>query len=544
MIDAGIGPPPPLSAGAGSTGKSLRVAWWVLLAAAVGVTLLIRIQLLGIPLERDEGEYAYAGQLLLQGVSPYQEAYNMKFPGTYAAYAVIMALFGQTTAAIHLGLLLVNAATVALLFVLGRRLLGFAAAVAAAASYAVLSVSPAVLGFAGHATHFVMLMVLGGLVILLRNGQAGNQSLLLGGMLLGIGVLMKQPGAAFVPLGVGLVCYRDRRSGLPPRAILKRAGLLLAAAVLPFALTCLALWSAGVFDKFWFWTVSYAREYGTLISFTQGMQTFVKAIKQVVASAWALWILAGAGLVAGLCNKALRPKTIMLLAFLAVSAAAVSAGLYFRRHYFILALPVVSLLIGAAVAWTGTFRLPLVRSFTWLVVAGALASAVFAERAFLFETNPETASRLAYGRNPFPEAVRIAEFLRERTAPEDKIAIIGSEPQIYFHSQRRSATGHIYLYGLMEPHQYAARMQREMIQEIEAANPKFLVVVAVDASWLARRDSEKLIFEWMNESIVAKFQLVGLADMGSREETEYYLPAPADMATEIPQNSIVVYERK
>jgi len=45
--------------------------------------------------ERDEGEYADAGQLILQGVPPYTLAYNMKFSGTYAAYAVIMAIFGQ-----------------------------------------------------------------------------------------------------------------------------------------------------------------------------------------------------------------------------------------------------------------------------------------------------------------------------------------------------------------------------------------------------------------------------------------------------------------
>lgn len=75
-----------------------------------------------VPLERDEGEYAYAGQLILQGVPPYRLAYNMKLPGTYAAYAGIMAVFGQTVRGIHLGLLLVNLAAAALLFLLGRRL--------------------------------------------------------------------------------------------------------------------------------------------------------------------------------------------------------------------------------------------------------------------------------------------------------------------------------------------------------------------------------------------------------------------------------------
>src|SRR6266849_6075168 len=99
-----------------------------------------------MPLERDEGEYAYAGQLILQGVPPYKEAYNMKLPGTYAAYAVIMAVFGQSASGIHIGLALVNAASVVLVFLIGRRLLDDVAGVAAAVTFALLSLSPSVLG--------------------------------------------------------------------------------------------------------------------------------------------------------------------------------------------------------------------------------------------------------------------------------------------------------------------------------------------------------------------------------------------------------------
>src|SRR5262245_12253583 len=133
-----------------------------------GLVVAIRIRLLGTPLERDEGEYAYAGQLILQGVPPYTLAYNMKFPGTYAAYAAIMSVFGQTITGIHLGLLLVNAVTIVLIFLLGRRLANSVVGLAAATSYAVLSLSPTVLGLAGHATHFVVLPVLAGTLLLLN----------------------------------------------------------------------------------------------------------------------------------------------------------------------------------------------------------------------------------------------------------------------------------------------------------------------------------------------------------------------------------------
>ena len=38
-----------------------------------------------MPLERDEGEYAYIGQLILRGEIPYVAAHSMKLPGVYYA---------------------------------------------------------------------------------------------------------------------------------------------------------------------------------------------------------------------------------------------------------------------------------------------------------------------------------------------------------------------------------------------------------------------------------------------------------------------------
>src|SRR6476646_6032178 len=101
---------------------SPRLRGWLTVAVTVLLCFAVRVRLRDMPLEGDEGEYAYAGQLMLQGIPPYQLAYNMKFPGTYAAYALIMAICGQTTVAIHFGLLVINAATSVLIFYLARRL--------------------------------------------------------------------------------------------------------------------------------------------------------------------------------------------------------------------------------------------------------------------------------------------------------------------------------------------------------------------------------------------------------------------------------------
>ena len=92
------------------------------MVAVLVLVAAVRLRLSNFPLERDEGEYAYAGQLLLQGIPPYQLAYNMKFPGTYAAYAVMMAVFGETPAGIHFGVLCVTTLTAWMLYRFGRRL--------------------------------------------------------------------------------------------------------------------------------------------------------------------------------------------------------------------------------------------------------------------------------------------------------------------------------------------------------------------------------------------------------------------------------------
>src|SRR5438552_1497565 len=173
--------------------------------------------------QRDEGEYAYAGQLILQGVPPYTLAYNMKFLGTYAAYAAIMSIFGQTITGIHLGLLVVNTATIILIFSLGRRLVNSVAGLAAGMSYAVLSVSPSVLGFAGHATHFVLLPVLGGTLLLPKTTDCRPFGLVFAsGMLFGLGVLMKQPAVFFALFGAIYLASNDLHRRFRPERIFLR----------------------------------------------------------------------------------------------------------------------------------------------------------------------------------------------------------------------------------------------------------------------------------------------------------------------------------
>jgi len=503
---------------------------WVGPLIVLGVLLLIvfiRVRLKDIPLERDEGEYAYAGQLILQGIPPYKLAYNMKLPGTYAAYAVILFLFGQTPAGIHLGLMLVNAATTILMFFLAKRLFGELAAVVAAAAYALLSTGAAILGLQAHATHFVVLAAVAGLLLFVQDCSVGSlHTLFWSGMLFGVAFVMKQPGLFFSMFAGLLVIYDGWRRKQPWNAMLCRVGIFGLGVVLPFALTCALMALCGVFPRFWFWVFDYARAYGWITSIGDGLRAFENTAPEVVGPASGIWVLALVGATAFSWDRTIRRHAVFGLGLLLFSFLAVCPGLYFRPHYFILMLPTVALL--AAVAVDSVTRLLLQprggASFAFvpaLVFLGAFGYALVAQGDILFEKDALSVCRFIYPGDPFSEALQVADYIDAHTDSTARIAVLGSEPEIYFYSRRHSATGYIYSFALSEHQPYAARMQQEMFAEVEAARPEYLVVHP-GAWFLARSSGIKERLAWANGYVLQNYEITGIVDQSTPDKTEFH----------------------
>ena len=236
--------------------------------------------------------------------------------------------------------------------------------------------------------------------------------------------------------------------------------------------------------------------------------------------------MAGAGLILLWLDERLRPSRGWLLGFCLASALAVCPDFYFRKHYFLIALPAVALLGGVAVSATShwwTHRNGISRSSGWPVwiCVAAVAVTMAANRGIWFRLTPVQATCVIYGPDPFPEAEVIAAYIREKSPPTARLAVLGSEPEIYFLAHRHSATGYIYTYGLMEPQPFARKMQDEMIGEIEANAPEFVVFADNPLfSWGRRPDSNPRIFEWWN-SYQTNYTRVGLADVISTTETKF-----------------------
>ncbi|HIJ70679.1 MAG TPA: hypothetical protein HPP87_04860 [Planctomycetes bacterium] len=524
--------------------------YWSLVLLIVVMSTLIRIRLLGVPLDRDTGEYAYAAQLILEGKAPYTHLYNMKMPGIYAAYALIFAFLGQTHISVHLGLAVLNAATIFLIFLLAKKLLSHLAAVASAAAFALLSLGLQIRGTFAKAEHFVIFFAVGGIFLLLRSiGQKSRFKLFVGAVSLGLAFLMKQHGFAFIAFGgLYLAGCGLRRRPFVFGCFLTDCLIFIAGVLLPFAVTCQIFWWCGAFDKFWFWTFSYASKYASAVSLSDGLEILRRRIAGIVTSAILLWSLAGVGFGTMFWNEKAGRHILFFVGFLLFSFLAVCPGFYFRPHYFILLLPSVALLAGVGVDSVHRLfersRLFIVGRIIPISLALlAIGHVLYQQWDFLFVMSPTAASRAAFGISPFPESLEIARFIKERSAPTDRIAVLGSEPQIYFYSDRRSATGYIYTYPLMESHAFALQMQKEMISEIEAVSPKFLILVHIPSSWAAGPDSNQHIFDWFNSYCNNHYVEIGLIDIYP-EHTIYRWNDQAGGYEPRSKDRILVFERK
>jgi len=293
----------------------------------------------------------------------------------------------------------------------------------------------------------------------------------------------------------------------------------------PFILTCALIIHASDFTRFRLWTFQYAYAHSGVITFGEGINTMMMVVVPLFKAAPGLWSLAFLGLLL-LGESSLCPWRGFIAGFAFFSFVAVWPG--WRGHYFIQLLPAAGLLAGvvfralpAVLARLKFGLFPMTISLP--VFAVAMFSPLVQWSDIYFLLNPPQASRVIYtSMDPFPESVEVGRYLAAHSSPESRIAVLGSEPQIYFYCHRRAATGYICTFPLMEPQPYALQMQKEMIRQIEQARPDFVVFVHVKSSWWQYRDSNPTILDWFGHYQRKQLELVGLVEMWPDQPTQYH----------------------
>ena len=186
--------------------------------------------------------------------------------------------------------------------------------------------------------------------------------------------------------------------------------------------------------------------------FAEGLAALGYGLATQAPSFALAWLLAAAALV----RPGLEGRRVWLVLggwFLA-SALGVAIGWQFRPHYFVQALPALAGLRRTR-RWPPWFarcsNAGRVRVFRPRPGArrGARRTAYAGEsRGASRLPRPRWLRRSLWGLNPFPEAEAIGRHIARTSAPDETVFVIGSEPEIFFHAERRSATRYIFFYPL------------------------------------------------------------------------------------------------
>jgi hypothetical protein len=121
--------------------------------------------------------------------------------------------------------------------------------------------------------------------------------------------------------------------------------------------------------------------------------------------------------------------------------------------------------------------------------------------------------------------------------------LIGSEPQIYFYTKKKSPSRHAYFTSVVNNVKDHKKWQREFAEGTEKANPKFVIFFNHPLSLLVQPNTDKYIFEWANKYVNSNYHLVGLVDMIEGQHSTYLWSEQIGNYKPVSQNIIYIYER-
>lgn len=471
MIEGAIGLRPRPSA----RQTILVVAGLILIAAAV------RLPLLSVPLERDEGEYAYIAWRLGHNELPYRDWVDQKPPAIFWVYRAALALPLEPIRAVHLAALLFAAASSCALFFLARRFMNRFWAFMAAALFMLLSVDPFAQGTAANTEVFMLLpLILSQIAFLKAADNPRNVLLILVcGALTGIAIAFKQVAAVnwFLLIALYLIFAAPERRwrAAVAFAIWSLGGLFAIAGII-----ALYFWTRHGLSELVDNVFTHNLEYIGAMTWSDRLQFCSETVARLARTETLVWVFSVAGLIALIVAG--KGKWFAFLAgWLITSMIGVSASGYFFPHYFQQWLPALALIAGFAAQWLSELR-PWRSSWIPRALFGLLLVVLPLKTLwpFWFSYTSADAARRIYPGNFFAEMPEFAARIAQVTSSEQRVFVFGAEPELLFYAQRVSATRYIFLFPLYGPYRNAREKQIAAADEIQRVAPAAAVYVPND----------------------------------------------------------------
>ncbi len=514
---------------------------------------IIRSKFSLIPFERDEGIYSYFGKLILEGKIPYKDFFEIKFPGLFYFYGFMVYVFGATVEGMHTGFMYLNIATIIIIYNTSRLLFSPIAGIISATTFAFVSLTATLSGFTVQSEHGVAFFISLG-VLFYALSKKYNKWYWYGlmGFAMGSSFMIKTNGV-FLCLWGGLIIILDFLFTKPKNIKQSCLNLLayVSGGVLIVLIFFFIMYTKGVFNEMIYYTVEIPKKYIGNVPFDIGYSYFKNARDSIVQNHKFFWVHSVLAIVLCLVKSVDYKLKFFGITLLAFSFLTIVPGFYFYGHYWIQAIPGVSIVAGLSYHSIISFLKKTFNNkytgikYIYISIFILLTySHVSALKPYYFSPNYDLILRVVYGNNPFPEAMKIGNFINANAKPEDNLVLIGSEPQIYFYTNKKCPSPYAYFTALVNNTPEHKKMQREFVADVEKAKPKYLVYFNHPISLLVQPNTDKYIFDWAYKYFNDYYNVVGIADMIDGQPTKYLWREQVAGYKPVSQNVIYTFERK
>lgn len=529
--------------------------FWIHLGIIAVFLFVLRINLLDLPLERDESAYAYLGQRAAEGLAPYQDFYEMKPPFLFYAYSLLNLIFGYSMEGLRWGALFLSLLMCVGVYLIGRSFFGAKYALIAALVLALFSASPYTTMVFAESELLVMGLALYGIWFLCRllSEDLSTRSkpwLLIGaGVLIGSSVMVKQSGVFFLGFAAVVLVLLAEGENLREKFYkLIQNGLWFSIGAITPVLICLAIiLGFGVWEDFAFWNLEYPSLY-TGDQASSEVNLFQASFKSITQHQILLWVWAGAGLLALPLKGLGRKMSIALGALALFSFLTITPGQRYYLHYWIQFLPAVALLCAhlffklEKLGKKGSLSFAKVGSFPLAILL--LLSGVALSSTHWLKSDSANLMRTMFSGNPFVEDQLMARIIESQIKPDETVAVLGSEPQIYVYLNRKAPSRHFYPAFLSRNHRFTDQWNAEALDGLNDQKPDYVVLNIVTMSWMLRPDSNQKYYQGSYAWAIENYRPIAWADY-----LDYFNPtivSDATASTYKPQggNYVVLMKRK
>lgn len=489
-------------------------------SASIPAVILLLLLIFGLPslffpFGRDQGIHAQVGGAWLAGEIPYRDVWHPKGFLSFVPHLLATAVFGHQMGGIRLLDLIWQFASGLLIFQIGQQRMSSRGALIAVGLFYLIYYNFGYWHTAqpeGFQTPFILSAVL----LYDRASESKRPLLLLfgSGFVVALAPWFKQTAVVFIVALLAWAAFDYWRVRDGVNKIWPLLGGVLTATGLVVGFTAVTGMLDSMLEAFDFAFFEYPN---------QSPAELLEIIQ--LTGSWGIWFpalivpfLAGLGLL--LSNRPVPSRWLGIM----LMAAAGLASVYIQRHlwlyHLVSSLPFM-LLIGAfsldsSLIFLQSLTDKRYKSIVWLCAFGAVSlllpplSRHLAYDIPLLSYLSGRTSREAYLEDyELRDVIETAEYLAQHTGEEEPIFVWGHYAMIYYLAERPNPTRFINDPPLSLPHQYQAAWRQEVITDLIANPPVYIVVATDDETGFEPQTSEEQLsnFPALADFLATRYQL-------------------------------------